>query len=116
VPRFWGAFAVHLGGVIGQAQRAGMVDPVHHWTPSIAPSGLMEYRGDLIAGWRGSLLTGSLKFDHIARLDPAQGYAQEVIATPETLRVRDLRAAPDGSIWFLSVGQGAVYRLAPAGR
>ena len=104
------------GGIIGTGQMAGMVDPVHHWTPSIAPSGLMEYQGDLIPAWRGSLLTGSLKFDYIARLDPARGYAEEQIATPETARVRDVRAAPDGSIWFLSVGNGAVYRLAPLGR
>lgn len=104
------------GGRIGTIQMAGMVDPVHHWTPSIAPSGLMEYQGDLIPAWRGSLLTGSLKFDYIARLNPANGYAEEQIASPETARVRDVRAAPDGSIWFLSVGNGAVYRLAPAGR
>jgi glucose/arabinose dehydrogenase len=102
------------GGRIGTAQRAGMVDPVHHWTPSIAPSGLMEYQGDLIPAWRGNLLTGSLKFDHIARLDPAHGYAEERISTPETARVRDIRTAPDGSIWFLSVGNGAVFRLAPS--
>lgn len=104
------------GGAIGPAQMAGMIDPVHHWTPSIAPSGLMEYQGDLIPSWRGSLLTGSLKFDYIARLNPANGYAEEPIIAPETARVRDVRAAPDGSIWFLSVGNGAVYRLAPAGR
>jgi aldose sugar dehydrogenase len=104
------------GGTIGSIQMTGIVNPVHHWTPSIAPSGLMEYHGDLIPDWRGSLLTGSLKFDYIARLNPANGYAEEHISTPDTIRVRDVRAAPDGSIWFLSVGNGAVYRLAPVGR
>ena len=104
------------GGTIGTIQMAGMVDPVHHWTPSIAPSGLMEYQGNLIPAWRGSLLTGSLKFDYIARLNPATGYTEEKVASPETARVRDVRAAPDGSIWFLSVIEGAVYRLAPQGK
>ncbi|MDZ7905999.1 MAG: PQQ-dependent sugar dehydrogenase [Cypionkella sp.] len=101
------------GGVIGTAQMDGMIEPRHHWTPSIAPSGLMEYTGNLIPQWRGNLLTGSLKFDHIARLDLARGYAEERLSAPETGRVRDVAQAPDGSIWFLSVTDGAVYRLAP---
>ena len=37
-----------------------------------------------------------------------------LLANPETARVRDVAEAPDGSIWFLSVGNGAAYRLAPA--
>jgi glucose/arabinose dehydrogenase len=104
------------GGVIGAAQMEGMVDGVKVWVPSIAPSGLMEYQSDLIPEWRGNLLTGSLNSDLIARLDPANGYAEERIAAPETARVRDVAQAPDGSIWFLSVIDGAVYRLAPQGK
>ena len=30
-----------------------------------------------------------------------------------TERVRDIREAPDGSIWFLSVGRGTLYRMTP---
>jgi aldose sugar dehydrogenase len=105
------------GGVIGTARMQGMIDPVHVWTPSIAPSGLMEYQGDLIPAWRGNLLTGSLNSDFIARLAPnGGGYTEERISAPQTGRVRDVTQAPDGSIWFLSVLDGAVYRLAPAGR
>jgi len=29
----------------------GMIDPVHDWVPSIAPSGLVIYRGDMFPGW-----------------------------------------------------------------
>ena len=104
------------GGIIGVPQMEGMAAPVHVWVPSIAPSGLMEYQGDLIPEWRGNLLTGSLNSDFIARLDPANGYAEERIAAPQTARVRDVVQAPDGSIWFLSVIDGAVYRLAPQGK
>jgi len=105
------------GGVIGKSRMEGMIDPVHVWTPSIAPSGLMEYQGDLIPAWRGNLLTGSLNSDFIARLAPkGGGYTEERISAPQTGRVRDVTQAPDGSVWFLSVLDGAVYRLAPAGR
>lgn len=44
------------------------------------------------------------------------GYAEERIAAPETGRVRDVLEAPDGSIWFLSVFNGTLYRMAPVGR
>ena len=90
----------------------GLEQPVHYWDPSIAPSGLMFYTGAMFPEWQGDVFTGSLKFDYIARLDPDASYAEEAITAVETGRVRDIRQAPDGSIWFLSVTDGAVYRMA----
>ncbi len=102
------------GGKIGTGTSApGMEQPEHYWDPSIAPSGLMFYSGALVPEWAGDVFTGSLKFDYISRLDPDAGYAEERIASSETGRVRDVVEAPDGSIWFLSVNDGAVYRMAP---
>ena len=46
-----------------------MIDPIWHWTPSIAPSGMAFYIGDLILGWKGSLINGALKFELILRLE-----------------------------------------------
>jgi aldose sugar dehydrogenase len=89
----------------------GLEQPVHYWDPSIAPSGLMIYSGTMFPEWQGDVFTGSLKFNYLSRLDPENGYAEEAIATDETGRVRDVRQAPDGSIWFLSVVDGAVYRI-----
>lgn len=96
----------------------GTEQPLHYWDPSIAPSGLMVYSGKLIPEWRGDIFFGSLNSDFLGRLDPdtpaPTGYAEERLSAPETGRVRDVVEAPDGSIWFLSVVDGAVYRLAPA--
>ncbi|HMO70253.1 MAG TPA: PQQ-dependent sugar dehydrogenase [Paracoccaceae bacterium] len=94
--------------------RDGLEQPAHYWDPSIAPSGLVVHSGRGIPAWRGHFLTGSLNADHIARLDPAAGWQETRIGSAETQRVRDVREAPDGSVWFLSVGRGAVFRLAPA--
>ena len=102
------------GGKIGVGSRAdGMQQPEFYWDPSIAPSGLMFHSGTLVPQWAGDVFTGSLKFDYISRLDPDAGYAEERIEAPETGRVRDVIEGPDGSIWFLSVKNGAVYRMAP---
>jgi len=110
------AYGRHYSGLpIGEgSEKSGMEQPVHYWDPSIAPSGLMIYSGTLWPEWRGHVFSGSLKFDYISRLDPDQGWQEEQIESRETGRVRDVREAPDGSIWFLSVTDGAVYRITPA--
>lgn len=101
------------GSTIGEGtEKAGMEQPEHYWDPSIAPSGLAILSGAGVPDWQGDFLTGSLKFDYIARLDADRNFAEEKIQSPETVRVRDVREAPDGAIWFLSVGNGAVYRMA----
>ena len=107
------------GDAIGEGQaKDGTEQPLHYWDPSIAPSGLLVYSGKLIPEWRGDIFFGSLNSDFIGRLDPdtpaATGFAEERIASPETGRVRDVVEGPDGAIWFLSVYDGAVYRMAPA--
>jgi glucose/arabinose dehydrogenase len=107
------------GDPIGEGQaKDGMEQPLHYWDPSIAPSGLMVYSGKLVPEWKGDIFFGSLNSDFLGRLDPdtaaPTGYAEERITAPETGRVRDVVEAPDGSIWFLSVYDGAVYRMAPA--
>ncbi len=107
------------GGAIGEGTaKEGMEQPLHFWDPSIAPSGLMVYSGALVPEWRGDIFFGSLNSDYLGRLDPdipaANGMEEERISAAETARVRDVVEGPDGAIWFLSVIEGAVYRMAPA--
>jgi aldose sugar dehydrogenase len=103
------------GGKLGEGTaKDGMEQPVMYWDPSIAPSGLMIYQGDMFPAWKGDVFTGSLKFDYLARLDPEAGYSEERISSDQTGRVRDVVEGPDGAIWFLSVIGGAVFRMAPA--
>ncbi|MGR3985161.1 MAG: PQQ-dependent sugar dehydrogenase [Gammaproteobacteria bacterium] len=105
----------YSGGKIGEGSaKPGMEQPLHYWDPSIAPSGMLVYSGKRWPQWRGDVFVGSLKFDYIARLDPDDGWREAgQIASPETARVRDVREAADGSIWFLSEDNGAVYRITP---
>ena len=107
------------GSKIGEGQtKPGMTGPAHYWDPSIAPSGHLVYSGKLWAAWRGDHFFGSLKFGQIHRLEPdtaaPTGWADETIAGEVTGRVRDITEAPDGAIWYLSVLDGAAYRLTPA--
>lgn len=104
----------YSGAKIGEGtEQTGMEQPAHYWDPSIAPSGLLVYQGDMFPDWRGDILVGSLKFDYISRLEVSDTNAREAqqIQTDQTSRVRDIIEAPDGSIWFISVGDGVVYRM-----
>ncbi len=104
----------YSGAKIGEGTRKpGLEQPAHYWDPSIAPSGLLVYQGAMFPEWRSDIFVGSLKFDYIARLEVNGTQAAEVaqIKTQATDRVRDVIEAPDGSIWFVSVGNGAVYRM-----
>ena len=102
------------GSRIGEGTaKAGMEQPRHYWDPSIAPSGLLVYSGALWPEWRGDIFVGSLKFDYIARLDGSPLAEREQIKGETTGRVRDIVEGPDGAIWFLSVYDGAVYRMVP---
>ena len=112
------SYGTHYSGQkIGEGTaKPGMEQPAHYWDPSIAPSGMMIYSGKLFPEWRGDIFVGSLKFDMISRLDGGSVREVERIEGDETIRVRDIREAPDGSIWFLSVGNDVLYRMAPPGR
>ncbi len=107
------AYGRHYSGQkIGEGtHKDGMRQPEHYWDPSIAPSGMMIYSGKLWPQWRGDIFIGSLKFDYISRLRGTKLNEVEQIAGPQTGRVRDIREAPDGTIWFLSVDSGALYRI-----
>lgn len=110
------SYGTHYSGEkIGEGTRKpGMEQPQHYWDPSIAPSGLMVYSGRMWPSWKGDIFVGSLKFDYIARLTGSPLREAEQIKGPETERVRDIVEGPDGSIWFISVGEGAVYKLSKA--
>lgn len=104
----------YSGRKIGEGTaKAGMAQPAHYWDPSIAPSGLLVYGGSMFPEWKGDIFVGSLKFDFIARLEGSPLREVEQIKTRETQRVRDIVEGPDGSIWFISVGNATVYRMTP---
>lgn len=102
----------YSGAKIGQGTSAPeMEQPAHYWDPSIAPSGMMIYSGKLWPEWEGDIFVGSLKFDYISRLDGDPLTEVEQLQSDQTGRVRDITEGPDGAIWFLSVYDGALYKI-----
>ncbi|MEC7765708.1 MAG: PQQ-dependent sugar dehydrogenase [Pseudomonadota bacterium] len=104
----YGSIGSPIHGAIGQQ---GMEQPVHFWVPSIAASGLMVYTGDKFPMWHGSILSGALAGEQLARLHMSDDYREVIVE--ETLaydmgRIRDVRQGPDGYIYLaISDGNGA---------
>lgn len=96
---------------------AGYEQPVYYWDPSIAPSGLDFYDGDLFGQWKGDLLVGSLKFQLLVRLDMEDGQVvgEERLFEGAFGRIRDVRVGPDGAIYLATdERKGQIIRVSPA--
>ena len=96
----------------------GMTQPLHVWSPSIAPSGLAIYEGDLFPEWQGDLFVGDLNNQHVKRLilETNSGVAltEETIFTEVNARVRDVRVSLKGEIYVITDGEnGAIFRVSP---
>jgi glucose/arabinose dehydrogenase len=101
----------------GKATMAGVDDPLWHWTPSIAPSGMAFYTGDLFPAWKGNLFNGALKFQLLSRLEIKDGKVikEERMLQGLNERIRDVRQGPDGALYLLTDNSaGRVLRVAPA--
>ncbi len=107
------------GGAIGEGltARPGMEQPLHYWTPSIAPSGMAFLRSDRYgAAWQGNLFVGSLKFRYLARLELQNGRVvrEERLLPQLGQRVRDVRQGPDGLLYLLTdENDGQLLRVVP---
>lgn len=104
----------------GRSEAPGMVSPRHHWTPSIAPSGVAFVTSTRYGPeWVGNLLVGSLKLTHLARLElecPFAGTVKRQTRLLEGLgeRIRDVRQGSDGLIYLLTdSADGKLIRLDP---
>jgi glucose/arabinose dehydrogenase len=97
----------------GATSRPDVEEPIYYWVPSIAPSGMMFYTGDMFPEWKGNLFIGAMAGQHLVRLvlSGERVTAEEQLLAEQKERVREVRQAPDGSIYIL---QGAsIVRLTP---
>ena len=109
------------GGRIGEgiSAKPGLEQPLHQWTPSIAPSGMAFLTSTRYGErWRGSLFVGSVKFNFLTRLELE---SQKVVREERLFAglgqwVRDVRQGPDGLLYLVNDSRnGRLVRLLPAG-
>ena len=96
--------------------KEGMEQPLWHWTPSIAPSGMAFHTGEVFNGWRGNLFVGALAGEMLVRLE----LSGEKVTREERLlqqlheRIRDVRQGPNGALWLATdSSSGRILRVTP---
>ncbi len=94
-------------------QKEGMEQPVYYWDPSVSPSGMTFYSGDMIPEWKNNLFVGCLSGMHIARLiiENNRVVGEERLLTEEYQRFRDVTQGKDGALYAVT-DQGRLYRIA----
>ncbi len=90
----------------------GITNPAKYWDPSIAPSGLAVITSNNFKSWKGSLLTGSLKFNYVSR---ATVQGDKITGEEKILegigRVRNIKQGPDGNIYVAVEGPGRIIKV-----
>ncbi|MBI4996088.1 MAG: PQQ-dependent sugar dehydrogenase [Rhodocyclales bacterium] len=97
--------------------KPGMAQPIHVWTPSIAPSGMAFYTGARFPAWTGNLFVGALRGEVLVRLtwDGERIVSEERLLEGVVGRIRDVRSGPDGYLYLLTDSpDGRLLRLEPA--
>jgi glucose/arabinose dehydrogenase len=95
----------------------GMEQPVYFWNPSIAPSGMEFYTGDLFPRWQGNLFIAAMApiAKYLVRLVLAgeRVVAEERLLMEMDEEFRDVQTGPDGALYVMTKGSGRIVRLVP---
>ena len=88
--------------------------PRAFWVPSIAPSGLVIYDGDLFVDWQGDALIGGLVSRALIHVALEKDAAKEAERFKWGSRIREIEQGPEGALYVLEDGSnGRLLKLTP---
>lgn len=103
----------YSGKIVGNGltRKSGMQQPLVNWTPSIAPSGLAYYNGNIFPEFKNTLITGALSGKHV-RIIYLNNLKKQTVLFKGRARIRDIRTDKFGRIFILTDGSnGGLYQL-----
>jgi glucose/arabinose dehydrogenase len=93
----------------------GFEEPKVWWNPSISPSSLLIYSGNLFPQWKGDALIGALSGQALIRADIDGDKARKADQWDMGARIRAVDQGPNGEVYLLEDGSGGrLLRLTPA--
>ena len=113
-------YGVNYDGTIitPDTEAEGMAQPAMKWVPSIAPSGMELYGGDVYPGWQGDLFIGAMNGpagQKLVRVDldaDGQVAGREDLLADEGIPFRDVVEGPDGKLYLATAElDGRIFRL-----
>ncbi|MFK7755574.1 MAG: PQQ-dependent sugar dehydrogenase [Flavobacteriales bacterium] len=95
--------------------KEGMEQPIRYWVPSIATCGMEVITSEKYPGWKGNILSGSLKFNYLHRdvFDENDKWVTEEKLFPDIGRMRSVEQCADGFIYIGMEDPGRIYRIVP---
>ncbi|MGE5562121.1 MAG: PQQ-dependent sugar dehydrogenase [Bacillota bacterium] len=97
------------------SSRSTLEPPKLYWVPSIAPTSLLFYSGNLFPQWKGDALIGSLAGKALIHVRVRGDKATPVEQWDMGSRIRFVGQGPDGAVYLLEDGgNGRLLRLRPA--
>jgi aldose sugar dehydrogenase len=97
------------------SSRPDFVPPKLYWVPSVSPTSLLIYSGNLFPQWKGDGLIGSLSGQALIHVRIRGDQARKVEQWDMGHRIRFVGEGPDGAVYLLEDGSGArLLRLTPA--
>lgn len=106
----------YSGGKIGEGtEKEGLEQPLFYWDPSIAPSSMTFYSGDLFPKWKGDMFVGALAGELVSRIkmDGDKITGEERLLEDEYGRIRRIKEGPDGALYAIT-DDGELLRISPA--
>lgn len=101
----------YWGPSIGEKQKSGMEQPIYQYTPSIAPSALILYKGKHFPKWKDSFLSSALAITQVNRLyKDGNTYKEESLLKDLGKRIRNIKEDKNGYL-YISTDSGEIYRL-----
>jgi glucose/arabinose dehydrogenase len=93
----------------------GFEAPKVWWNPSISPSSLLIYSGDLFPQWKGDALIGALSGEALVHVRIRGDQASKADQWSMNVRIRAVDQGPGGEVYLLEDGPGGrLLRLTPA--
>jgi len=106
----------YSGAVISPfTEKDGMEQPLLHWTPSIAPSDMILYEGDIYPELKNSFLVTALVSKDVKKVTFNNGKdTQESLFSELKSRLRNIQSSPSGIIYLLTDGpNGQLIKVLP---
>ncbi len=92
----------------------GKIDPILHWTPSIAPCGMSFVYSDKYPEWENNMLVTALANQHLHRVvfqDTTVVHTERILEG--MARFRHVAHGPDGYLYVLTETPGLFFRMIP---
>ena len=106
----------YSGAIISPfTEKEGMEQPLLHWTPSIAPSDMIYYEGNIYPELKNSFLVTALVSKDVKKVTFKDKInTQESLFSELDIRLRNIQSSPDGIIYLLTDGpKGKLIKVLP---